>query len=290
MGLKKQLMARVLILLFVLTLLSCEDTSPPPALRDAVQSPLIRFDKRSEFNRILVVDEGEMRHLRFGAEDCGNQSTISLSNPGEVPMEYIRFTMLGMLLTPQQERVLMIGLGGGTFTTLLRRHYPTLWIDAVEIDPVVVEAAKGFFAVQEDSRFRIHIEDGAAFIERTQHSYDLIVLDAYTGDGIPEHLVTPKLFNAVKAKLSSSGVAVFNLWDERPKEHLVEKLFRTTFPETACIRSADGFNLILFGKASATIPEHTDLVTAARQLTSDLGLSFDLGKVAEKLSMECPRS
>ena len=290
MGLKKQLMARVLILLFVLTLLSCEDTSPPPALRDAVQSPQIRFDKRSEFNRILVVDEGEMRHLRFGAEDSGNQSTISLSNPGAVPMEYIRFAMLGMLLTPQQERVLMIGLGGGTFTTLLRRHYPTLWIDAVEIDPVVVEAAKSFFSVQEDSRFRIHIEDGAAFIERTRLSYDLIVLDAHTGDGIPEHLATPKLFRAVKERLSISGVAVLNLWDQGCKEHIVEKLFRTTFPEMACIRSADGFNLILFGKASATIPEHADLVTAARQLTSDLGLSFDLGKAAEKLSTECPGS
>lgn len=283
-------MARVLILLLVLTLLSCEDTSPPPALKDAVRSPQIRFDKRSEFDRILVVDEGEMRHLRFGAEDCGNQSTISLSSPSAVPMEYIRFAMLGMLLTPQHERVLMIGLGGGTFTTLLRRHYPTLWIDAVEIDPVVVEAAKSFFAVREDSRFRIYIEDGAAFIERTQHSYDLIMLDAHTGDDIPEHLATPKLFNAVKEKLSSSGVAVLNLWDEGYKEHIVEKLFRTTFNVTAGIRSADSFNLVLFGKASATMPEHADLVTAARQLTSDLGLSFDLGKVAEKLTTECPGS
>ena len=283
-------MARVLILLLVLALLSCEDNSPPPVMRDAVRSPQIRFDKCSEFDRILVVDEGEMRHLRFGAEDCGNQSTISLSNPSAVPMEYIRFAMLGMLLTPQQERVLMIGLGGGTFTTLLRRHYPTLWIDAVEIDPVVVEAAKSFFDVREDSRFRIHIEDGVSFIERTQHSYDLIMLDAHTGDGIPEHLATPKLFNAVKERLSIRGVAVLNLWDEGCKEHLVEKLFRTTFPETACIRSADSFNLILFGKASATLPEHMDLVSVARRLTSDLGLSFDLGKVAEKLGTECPRS
>jgi spermidine synthase len=204
-------------------------------------------------------------------------------------MEYIRFAMLGMLLTPQQERVLMIGLGGGTFTTLLRRHYPTLWIDAVEIDPVVVEAAKRFFAVREDSHFRIYIEDGAAFIERTQHSYDLIMLDAHTGNAIPEHLATPKFFSAVRERLSISGVAVLNLWNEGSKEHIVEKLFRTTFPETACIRSADGFNLILFGKASATLQPHADLVAAALRLTSDLGLSFDLGKVAEKLSKECPR-
>lgn len=282
-------MRRVLIFLFVLALFACEDTSPRPAIPDAVESPQIRFDKRSEFDRILVVDEGEVRHLRFGSKNAGNQSTISLSSPSAVPMKYIRFATLGMLLTPQHKRVLMIGLGGGAFITLLRRHYPALWIDAVEIDPVVVEAAKKFFAVREDSRFRIHIEDGAAFIEQTQHSYDLIFLDTHTGDAIPEHLATAEFFSMVKLKLSAGGVAVLNLWDEGHKEHLIEKLFRATFPETACIRSADGFNLILFGKASATMPKRPDLVAAAHQLSSDLGLSFDLSKVAKRLGIRCPR-
>ncbi len=276
-------MRRVLIFLFVLAAFACEDTSPRSAIPDRAQSPQIRFDKHSEFGRILVIDEDEMRHLRFGAEDAGNQSTISLSNARAVPMEYIRFAMLGMVLTPQRERVLMIGLGGGVFTTLLRRHYPTLWIDVVEIDPVVVEAAKRFFAVREDSRFRIHIEDGAAFIQRTQRLYDLIFLDAHTGDTMPEHLATAEFFSRVEKKLSVSGVVVLNLWDEGPKEHVIERLFCTTFPETARIRSGDGYNLILFGKASDKIPQSEELVTKASRLTSNLGLSFNLGEVAERL-------
>ncbi len=283
-------MGRVLIFLFVLAAFACEDPSPRSAIPDRVRSPQIRFDKRSEFGRILVVDEGDMRHLRFGAEDAGNQSTISLSNPSAVPMEYIRFAMLGMVLTPERERVLMIGLGGGVFTTLLRRHYPTLCIDVVEIDPVVVQAAKRFFAVREDSRFRIHIEDGAAFIQRTQRLYDLIFLDAYTGDAMPEHLATVEFFSRVKKKLSIRGVAVLNLWDEGPKDHVIEKLFCTTFSETASIRSGDGYNLILFGKASDKIPQSEELVTEARRLTSNLDLTFDLGKVAERLVIACPES
>lgn len=233
-----------------------------------------------------MVDQGEMRYLRFRHVDGGDQSKISLSKPESVSMEYIRLSMLGILFTPRTERVLMIGLGGGTFTSLLRRHYPALWIDAVEIDPVVVQAAKRFFGVREDSRFRIHIEDGAAFIERASHSYDLIMLDAYTADGAPEHLATPKFFNAVKAKLSHNGVAVLNLWVDEHTERAIEKIFRSIFPETVCIRSSCGFNLVLFGKASATMPEHEELVTAARRLTADLGLSFDLGKVAEQLRIE----
>jgi spermidine synthase len=268
-----------LLFLLVLTILACDDTS----------SRQIRFDKRSEFGRVLVVDEGDMRHLRFGSPGSGNQGTISLSDPKAVPMEYIRFAMLGMVLTPKAKRVLMIGLGGGTFTTLLRRHYPTLCIDAVEIDPVVVQAAKEFFGVQEDERFRVHVEDGATFIERTMHAYDLIMLDTHTGEGLPERLATPEFFDTVKSKLTALGVAVLNVWDEGDRERLIEKRFRATFPKTTCIRTSDGFNLVLLGKASGTMPERDALVTAASRFTSDLGLSFDLAKAAEELRTECAK-
>ena len=107
---------------------------------------------------------------------------------------------------------------------------------------------------------------------------------------MPEHLATVEFFSRVKKKLSISGVAVLNLWDEGSKDHVIEKLFCTTFPETACIRSGDGYNLILFGKASDKIPQSEELVIKARRLTSNLGLTFDLGKVAERLVIARPES
>jgi spermidine synthase len=254
---------------------------------EALHGYQIRFDERSEFDRILVVDVNKMRCLRFREVDGGNQSIISLSNPEAVPMKYIRLATLGILFTPQMDRVLMIGLGGGTFTSLLRRHYPDLWIDAVEIDPVVVEAAKRFFGVREDSRFRIHIEDGADFIERSSYLYDLIFLDAYTQDGLPGQLATVEFFNTVKARLSDNGVVIINLYGGEHIKNAIGKVFRVVFPETACIRTSDGLNLLLFGKASATMPEHEELLTEARRLTADLGISFDLGALAERLEIDC---
>jgi len=271
-----------ILILCLISLSGCVSQSQlrPEALRE----PQIRFDERSEFDRIIVVDEGEMRYLRFRDVEDGDQSRISLSTPEAVPMKYIRLATLGILFTPQMERVLMIGLGGGIFTSLLRRHYPTLWIDAVEIDPVVVEAAKRFFGVREDSRFRIHIEDGADFIERVTYSYDLIFLDAYTQDGIPEHLATVDFFNTVKARLSDNGVVVINLYGDEHIKRTIGKLFRAVFPGTACVRTS---NMLLFGKASATMPDHEKLVNEARRLTADLRLSFDLGALAERLEIGC---
>ncbi len=275
----------LILVLGIVPLLGC--SSSFHAGPEVLQGSQIRFDERSEFDRIIVVDEGDRRYLRFHNINGSNQSMISLSNPEAVPMKYIRLATLGILFTPQMERVLMIGLGGGTFTSLLRRHYPDLWIDAVEIDPVVVEAAKKFFGVQEDSRFRIHVADGADFIERASYPYDLIFLDAYTQDGLPSHLATVEFFNTVKARLSDNGVVVINLYSGENIKRTIGKVFRVVFPETACIRSSDGLNLLIFGKASATVPKHEKLVTEARRLTADLGLSFDLGELAERLEINC---
>ena len=106
---------------------------------------------------------------------------------------------------------------------------------------------------------------------------------------MPERLATAKFFDTVKSRLTPLGVAVLNVWDEGDREPLIEKRFRAVFPETACIRSADGFNLILFGMASGTMPERDALVAGASRLTTDVGLSFDLGKVAQKLRTECTK-
>jgi spermidine synthase len=244
----------------------------------------VRFDKRSEFERILVVDKADRRYLSFGTADNGYQSSISLSDPEAVPMEYIRLAMLGMVMAPEPERVLMVGLGGGAFTSLLRRHFPNLWIDAVEIDPVVVEAAVKFFSVREDERFRIYVEDGANFIEDAQSSYDLILLDAYSGEGVPEKLVSREFFQAVKTRLNAGGAAAANLWQQGRREETIAGAFHSVFAQVACIRTQDRQNLILFGKAGG-MPSSKDLVRAARRFTAASGLSFDLAEIAQRAAL-----
>jgi spermidine synthase len=266
---------RIVILFVVFALFSCDDNQGQ-----------IRFDKQSEYERILVIDKSDRRYLRFGNTNSANESVISLSDPRAVPTEYIRIAALGAMLTPNPNRALMIGLGGGTYTTLLRRHFPNLHIDAVEIDPLVVEVAKTFFGVLEDERFKIHIADGAKFVRETQSIYDLVFIDAYSGDGIPQALSGPSFFDAVKAKTSAKGVVVLNLFYQHEKERSLIQDFRTRFPHTACIRSSDDLNLVLFGKTS-DMPARVDLIAATRRFSNAADLSFNLEKIAKKLIMKC---
>jgi spermidine synthase len=266
---------RIVILFVVFALFGCDDTQSQ-----------IRFDKQSEYERILVIDKNDRRYLRFGKPNSANESVISLSDPRAVPAEYIRIAALGAMLTPNPNRALMIGLGGGTYTTLLRRHFPNLHIDAVEIDPVVVEVAKTFFGVREDERFKIHVADGAIFVRETQSIYDLVFIDAYSGEGIPQALSGPSFFDAVKAKTSAEGVVVLNLFNQYGTEQSLIQVFRTRFPHTACVRSSDDLNLVLFGKTS-DMPARADLIAATRRFSAAADLSFDLEKIAKKLVMKC---
>lgn len=246
----------------------------------------IRFDKQSEYERVLVIDKGDRRYLRFGRARSVNQSVISLTDPGAVPSEYIRIAFLGAILTPDPQRALMIGLGGGTYTELLHRHFPGLLIDAVEIDPVVVEAAKTFFGVREDERYRVHVADGAAFLRETDRIYDLVFIDAYSGEGIPRALATRSFFDLLKARTSADAVVVLNLYKQRGRERSLIRIFRNRFPYTACARTPDRLNLVAFGRKSG-MPEKAGVIAAARRFSASAGLSFDLGKISKEVDLEC---
>lgn len=85
---------------------------------------------------------------------------------------------LPLLLHPDPQRVAVIGLGSGSTVAAAAAH-PVKVIDAVELEKAVVEASK-FFPdlnrnVLEDSRVRMHVNDGRNFILVTRDRYDVII-------------------------------------------------------------------------------------------------------------------
>lgn len=249
--------------------------------------PVVRFDRPSPFGRVLVVDEGDLRHMRFGSVNGADQSSISLTDPGAAPMECIRHALVGLALTRQVKRALLIGLGGGSFSTLLRRAIPGASVDAVEINPVVVEAAKRLFGLSPGPRLRVHTVDGAAFVRRAPAgSYDLIFLDAYgEADDPPPGLATPAFYRALRTKLSPGGVLVVNLSVPDATERVLAARINAAFPGCASLAGERDKNLVLFGPAhGATLPGVAEAVRRARTLE---GLSFDLGALARRMRAGC---
>jgi spermidine synthase len=170
--------------------------------------------EKSLYRNIIVKQEGQRRCLIFTVKRSDrNQTCIDMSDPKRIVFAYARMTMGGLLLNANPQRVLVIGLGGGTLPVALSELYPTATIDTVEIDEAVVRVAKQFFNFTETAQLKVHVSDARVFIKRAllrKTQYDLIILDAFTGDYIPEHLMTAEFLEESRNLLTPEGVLVAN--------------------------------------------------------------------------------
>ena len=121
------------------------------------------------------------------------QSCISLKDPDYLVFNYTKMMLGALYLQPEPDKILIIGLGGGTLPSTLSRILPKAKIDTVEIDPAVVRVAQKYFNFRITPAATVSEEDGRVFVKRAIRKgmkYDLIMLDAFDHDYIPEHLLT----------------------------------------------------------------------------------------------------
>ena len=93
------------------------------------------------------------------------------------------------------------------------RLFPNATIHAIEIDTAVTKVAKKYFDFTESNQIKVFDQDGRVFTKRAMANsfkYDLIILDAFNGDYIPEHLMTQEYLQENKAILSEKGLLASN--------------------------------------------------------------------------------
>ncbi len=170
--------------------------------------------ERSLYQTILVVKQGRTLCLQFSLRRAQrNQSCLDERRPQRMVLAYTRMMMAALLFGPAPQRILVVGLGGGTLPMALAAIYPEAQLDAVEIDPAVVEVAKRHFGFAESGRLKVHVEDARVFTRRavaTGRTYDLIMLDAFGADYIPEHLMTREYLSDTRALLTDNGALAAN--------------------------------------------------------------------------------
>lgn len=106
-------------------------------------------------------------------------------------------------------KVLILGLGTGTFASQCVEYFGITDITGVEIDGKIIYLAETFFDLPECVKA---VEgDGRAFLSRSNEFYDVIMVDAYQDITIPFQMSTSEFFTLVKNRLSSKGVMVMNM-------------------------------------------------------------------------------
>jgi spermidine synthase len=223
----------------------------------------LEHEEVSEFSRIRIRRDGDIRALTFvrdsGAEAI--QSRIDLTAPQTLVSPYARSMFAAYLYQPRPSRVLIVGLGGGAMVRFLIHHEPSVQIDAVEIDPVVVRLADQYFGVRSAGNVRVHTADAFAFIERTTDRYDMIFMDAFLrpsdetdATGVPSRLKTLEFLARVKQTLAPGGVVAFNINDhERIADDIAS--VGAAFGQVAVYRAPPADNKVVIATSGSMPPE-----------------------------------
>ncbi len=248
-------------------------------LTPAVADTQVIHNEKSLYRNILVYEEDGQRCLSFSRKNqSARQSCQLLGNPQEMVFSYTRMMMGALYLNPHPASILVIGLGGGVLPMALAKLLPDARMDVVEIDPAVVAVARQFFGFTAGPKVRIFEEDGRVFIKRAGQAgqqYDLILLDAFDHEYIPEHLLTREFLVEVKQLLGDSGVLAANTFSSSRLYHHESVTYAAVFGEFYNLRVALKNRVIL--KKMDGLPTPEVIQRHADQLEEKL-LAFGFGR------------
>lgn len=161
------------------------------------------------------------------------------------------------LLHPGQiDRVLMLGLGGGTVLRQIRNFLPKVRLTAVEIDGEMIRLARDYMELDRIGVEVIH-GDAFAFLEEHTETYDVVIDDLYRCGLQDVERPAPVDTALVKRHcrlLSPEGTLVMNFVVGRGHFRMhrsARKAYHECFHSVRAIRPPNSQNEVLAGTRSA---------------------------------------
>lgn len=211
----------------------------------------------------------EVRVLHYGGYLCLALNDLRLSHTtfkdNSVWSGYYQDVfVLGPVLV-HRPRLLVLGMGAGGSIRMTRFADPNAHVDAVEIDPLVVEAAQRFFGLPRNARWlQVHIADARPWLARDVNTYNLVHVDLYQGGPyIPFYLATEEFFRLVRSHMSQDSLLMTNVFDAGKNRELLFSTVATlkrVFP-TVLVYSDVPMSYMLFA-----FPERRSLVSVRAEL------------------------
>ena len=171
------------------------------------------YQEKSIYRNIVVFEDQGLRCMKFGRQTTGRQTCVSLASPDRLVFSYTRMLLGALYLKPDPRNILIIGLGGGSLPSALKKIVPDAKIMTVELDPAVLKVAERFFRFSTGQDQAVAIGDGRVFVKRAKKQgmkYDLIILDAFDHVYVPEHMMTREYLLEVQSLLEPDGVLAAN--------------------------------------------------------------------------------
>ncbi len=241
------------------------------------------------YNEIFVAKTKNLLTMSFHWKGYYFQeSQVNLADPDDLPMLYARTMSIATIYPQDVKRVLIIGLGAGGISTYLGRFLPDATIDGVELDPGVIDVAKKYFGIRETSKVRLIESDGRVFLNRHKETYDVILVDAFTGSYIPFHLMTKEFYRLVQDRLAPNGVAAFNFLPGTKLYDSNIRTLKTVFDRVDLYHAGADWGVIAMAPRDPVADPET-LKQQADAVQERYKFRFDVAKLAVAERKELPK-
>ena len=181
----------------------------------AFWEPELLYEGESVYNYLQVKEDGEdvvlSTNVLFGVQSV-------MRREGGLTGRYYDFALAAPMLTEAGEgsRILILGMGTGTFATQCREYFPGAALEGVEIDEKITRLARTYFNLAPD--LPVTTYDGRAYLAAVEGQYDVILVDAYQDITIPFQMSSLEFFRLVGEHLAPGGVLAVNMNMHSDKE------------------------------------------------------------------------
>lgn len=215
------------------------------------------------YNHLKVIEYHGTRAL---ISDGTFQTIIPFSGLGIIKGSLISsrdYIELIPYFRPKIRTGLLIGTGAGLHIRSLALY--GIDVRGVDIDPAIISLAEKYL----DLTAEITIADGRDFLLRDKQKYDTIIIDAFIGGTVPEHLYTRESFKLVEEHLKPGGVFVVRLigHPEHPAIQAVARTITDVFPYIVALQSGIANEL-----------QHIFIFASRTNLELAAGKSYELSK------------
>ena len=181
-----------------------------------------------------LIDSGKSNYSGFLELSLSKNRFMLLSNNAIYSFEdlYYNFNRTFKQINIAQSKyneILVLGMGLGSVPQMLIEKYGQANANytLVEVDPLVIEWTESYTLPKMKAAKSINIvqQDAFQFVQNAIKTYDLIVIDVFIDDIIPDNIQSEVFLEKIKAMMNSKALVLFNCLYQNPKDKVNTKAF-----------------------------------------------------------------
>ena len=227
-------------------------------------------------------EEGTVRHLHLGSPWI--QGSMRINDPTALVHEYIQRMMAWLIFVDPdsvtERRAMQLGLGAGSLTKFCYKELRMLQTVAVELNPQVLQACRGWFKLPTDNaRIQVVMADAGQEIRKPEWhgAIDALQIDLYDEEAAAPVLDSTDFYADCRRVLTEDGCLTVNLFGHTSSfEGSVQRLSEAFGADAVwAFKATREGNTVVLAQRTPSRPKRALLEARAQDIRARWGLPAD---------------